>query len=225
MRRLYSDMGQESSVGITNTLYINGSFKGFFNMTERLREPFMQAHHGGNEEWDVRQVGDFPNGDSRIWDRMMVFLNRNLTNIASWQAAEAFLDPINMADYFLLNIYGTTWDWPQNNWVGARERTAEGKYRLYIWDAEGTFGHNSNFPASRNSILVDLLNKTNPLSNLFKRLITSPEWRLTFADRVHKHMFNGGVLDDRTSGSRLRLHVLRSEERRVGKEGRSRWSP
>ncbi|MFP6858574.1 MAG: lamin tail domain-containing protein [Roseibacillus sp.] len=208
MRRLYSEMGQESSVGITNTLYINGSFKGFFNMTERLREPFMQAHHGGNEEWDVRQVGDFPNGDSRIWDRMMVFLNRNLTNIASWQAAEAFLDPINMADYFLLNIYGTTWDWPQNNWVGARERTAEGKYRLYIWDAEGTFGHNSNFPASRNSILVDLLNKTNPLSNLFKRLITSPEWRLTFADRVHKHMFNGGVLDDRTSGSRLRLHVL-----------------
>ena len=209
MRRLYSDMGQESSVGITNTLYINGSFKGFFNMAERLREPFMQAHHGGKEEWDVRQVGDFPNGDSRAWDRMMVILNRNLTNIANWQAAEAYLDPVNMADYFLLNVYGTTWDWPQNNWVGARERTPEGRFRLYIWDAEGAFGHNSSFPPSRDSIVVDLLNKTNPLSDLFKRLISSSEWRLTFADRVHKHFFNGGVLDDRRSDSNMRGRAFR----------------
>lgn len=201
VRRMFVEMGQQGSVGITNTLYINGEFKGFFNMCERLREPFMQSHHGGSEDWDVRQVNDYANGDITTWNTMMNILNRSGNgdlSLSDWNEALDYLDPVNMADYFLINIYGATWDWPQNNWVGARERSPEGRYRLYVWDAEGSFLSQSYFnPRTHNSFTSDLLSKTDTLSQLFQGLIKSPEWRLIFADRINKHMFNDGVLDDR----------------------------
>lgn len=201
VRRLFVEMGQEGSTGILNTLYINGEFKGFFNMCERLREPFMQSHHGGSEDWDVRQVNDYANGDIAAWNTMMGILNRSGNgdlSLSDWNEALEYLDPINMADYFLLNIYGATWDWPQNNWVGGRERSPEGRYRLYVWDAEGAFLNQGYFnPRTHNSFTSDLLTKNDSLSQLFQRLIKAPEWRLIFADRINKHMFNGGVLDDR----------------------------
>jgi len=202
VRRLFGEMGQASSHGIINTLYVNGKYKGFFNMCERLREPFMQKHHGGNEDWDVRQVNDYANGDVTTWNQMMSILNRSGggdLSLADWQKTLTYLDPINMADYFLLNIYGATWDWPQNNWVGARERTPEGRYRLYVWDAEGSYSTLNYFNSvGHNTFTSDLLAKSDTLSSLFKRLIKSPEWRLIFADRIQKHLFNGGALDDRT---------------------------
>ncbi|MDB4304608.1 lamin tail domain-containing protein [bacterium] len=205
VRRLFSKMGQEGSTGIVNTLYINGEFKGFFNMCERLREPFMQTHHGGNEDWDVRQVNDYANGDITVWNEMLSILNRSGNNDlsqADWEDALEIMDPVNMADYFLINIYGATWDWPQNNWVGARERTTDGKYRLYVWDAEGAFHSQGYFnPVSHNSFTADLLSKTDTLSTLFKGLMKAPEFRLIFADRINKHMFNDGVLDDRAGAN------------------------
>ncbi len=216
VRRLFGEMGQESSHGVINTLYINGEYKGFFNLCERLREPFMQKHHGSSEDWDVRQVNDYANGDVTTWNEMMAILNRNGNNdlsLADWQEALDFLDPVNMADYFLINIYGATWDWPQNNWVGARERSPEGKYRLYVWDAEGSYQTQNYFNSvSHNTLTQDLLSKTDPLCQLFQGLMKSPEWRLIFADRVQKHLFNDGVLDDRSgTTSRISQNFLELE--------------
>ena len=137
-------------------------------MCERLREPFMQAHHGGNEGWDVRQVNDYPNGDVTAWNEMISILERSGggdLSLSDWQEALGHLDPVNMADYFLINIYGATWDWPQNNWVGAKERSSEGRYRLYVWDAEGSYQNQGYFNAvNYNSIADDLLAQSDTLS-------------------------------------------------------------
>ncbi|MEM7393003.1 MAG: FN3 associated domain-containing protein, partial [Verrucomicrobiota bacterium] len=200
MRRLYSDMGQESSLGTLNTLYINGELKGFYNVCERLREPFMREHHDSNLDWDIRQVNDYAQGDRDAWDEMMNRLNQDMNVLSNYQDAVELFDPINAADYFLVNIYGATWDWPQNNWVGARERSPEGRYRFYVWDAEGAFRH-SNKDETHDTVGSDLLGLNNALSDFFKRIHASPEWRLLFADRVHKHLFHGGVLDDRTGAA------------------------
>ncbi|MDA7882049.1 CotH kinase family protein, partial [Akkermansiaceae bacterium] len=217
VRRMFVQMGQKGSVGIINTLYVNGEYKGFFNMCERLREPFMQAHHGGNEDWDVRQVNDYPNGDSSAWNDMISILQRSdggELSLSDWQEALTYLDPVNMADYFLINIYGATWDWPQNNWVGARERSPEGRYRLYVWDAEGSYQNQGYFNSvSHNSFSSDLLAKSDTLSSLFQLLIKCPEWRLIFADRINKHLFHDGVLDHRNrANSTFRQHLLALEE-------------
>ena len=217
VRRMFVQMGQKGSVGRINTLYVNGEYKGFYNMCERLREPFMQAHHGGNKGWDVRQVNDYPNGDVTAWNEMIGILERSGggdLSLSDWQEALGHLDPVNMADYFLINIYGATWDWPQNNWVGAKERSSEGRYRLYVWDAEGSYQNQGYFNAvNYNSIADDLLAQSDTLSQLFQLLIKSPEWRLTFADRINKHMFHDGVLDHRNQAdSTFRQHLLALEE-------------
>ena len=198
VRRLYHDMGQESALGVINTLYINGEFKGYYNLCERLREPFMRDHHNSDGQWDIRQVNEFAEGDSAEWDVMFSRIGQNLDVQANWDAALEYIDPVAIADYYLVNAYAAMWDWPQNNWVAARERSPEGRFRFYVWDAEGGFHSQGYFnPITRNTIVTDLLSKNDTNSQVFQRLHASAEWRLIFADRVHKHMFNGGVIDDR----------------------------
>ena len=205
MRRLYTDMGNHSANGINSTVYINGELKGFFNLTERLREPFFQEHHDSDLEWDVRQVGEFANGDSAKWNEMISLLQQNQAILANYQAVQQMLDIDNFIDYLLLNIYGCTWDWPQNNWVAARERSPTGLYRFYVWDAEGAIGRNRS--PNYDAIQTDLLNKNTDIPNIFKYLRNSPEFRLRWADRIQKHFFHGGALDDRdTFGSNVRTH-------------------
>jgi hypothetical protein len=208
MRRLYLEMGQIGARGVFNNLYLNGEWKGFYNLCERLREPFFQSHYPGSGQWDIRQAGnpdnDLAEGDNVAWNELNTRLQAaNVNSKTNWEAALELIDAIAVADYFLLNIYGATWDWPHNNWVSARERSPEGRYRFYVWDAEGAFGHPRNSNNSRsekavdfNVITEDLLSGTNQTSRLFQRLHRWPEFRLLMADRIHKHFFNHGVLDD-----------------------------
>lgn len=208
MRRLYLDMGNVGSRGIFNSLYLNGEWKGFYNTCERLREPFFQSHYPGSGEWDIRQAGNdnggLAEGDNDAWNELNSRLQvSNVNSKSNWESALELVDPVAMADYFLLNIYGATWDWPNNNWVSARERSPNGRYRFYMWDAEGAFGHprrtgnnNSNKPVNFNTITQDLLSRTDSTSLMFQRLERWPEFRLLLADRIHKHFFNEGTLDD-----------------------------
>jgi len=203
-RRLSHEMGQPASRGVINSLYLNGELKGFYNMVERLREPYFQSLHSddSNAQWDVLQhEGSAPGqnvaeGDMVAWDDMIARLGTT-TSVANWESVLEVADVENMADYFLLNIYTATWDWPGNNWVGAKERSAAGRWRLYVWDAEGAMGHRNNKPASHNVIDNDLENGSRELHNLWAGLNRWEEFRLLFADRINKHLFNDGVLDDR----------------------------
>lgn len=205
VRNLFSDMGQEGSRGINNTVFINGELKGFFNLSERLREPFFQEHHDSTEEWDVRQVGEFASGDSAKWNEMIGLLQQDLTSLPNYQAVQGMLDVDNFIDYLLVNTYAATRDWPNNNWVAARERSDTGLYRFYVWDAEMAFGQGRG--PDYDTIQTDLFNRNNEIPSVFKYLHNSPEFRLRWADRVQKHFFHGAPLDDRdTPNSTVRTH-------------------
>jgi hypothetical protein len=203
MRRMYIDLGQVGSRGVFNSLYVNGAWKGFYNTCERLREPFFQAHYPNSTQWDIQQAGN-PNGglaegDNLAWNELNTRLQAsNVNDESAWNFAMELVDPIAMADYFLVNIYGATWDWPGNNWVTARERSPEGRYRFYMWDAEGAFGHSGIKPVDYNTIQTDLLSMGDSTSRMFQRLERWPEFKLIMADRIHRHFFHDGTLDDST---------------------------
>ena len=180
-------------------------------MVERLREPIFRSLHitTDNAQWDVLQFEGNDNvaeGDKIAWNNMITRLNAPTTT-ANWASVLEVADVTNIADYFLLNIYGATWDWPHNNWVAAKERTPEGRYRLYVWDAEGAMGLYNNRLASQEMINTFILGTSNgqtgqtgtegELRDLWRGLNRWNEFKILFADRIHKHMFNGGVLDDR----------------------------
>ena len=200
-RRLSHDMGNGASLGIINSLYVNGELKGFYNMVERLREPFFRSLHSTNSDaqWDVLQFEGNDNvaeGDKIAWNDMISRLNATTTT-TNWANVLEVADVANIADYFLLNIYGATWDWPHNNWVAAKERSPEGRYRLYVWDAEGAMNNRGNRPVTQEMINTYIASGSGELRDLWRGLNRWDEFKILFADRIHKHMFNEGILDDR----------------------------
>jgi len=204
VRRLWLDMGHVGARGLFCAMYMNAVYRGIFNLTERFREPFFQQHYNSDASWDVDYSWTWVDGDSTAFNQLLATLDTDLTVAANWQAVTNQMDMDNVADYYLLNTYCAMWDWPGNNFVIARERSAgpNSRFRFAVWDAEGGFNVNSyyNKTVSYNTISNDLLLDTNAwnyLPRIFKRLATSPEFRLRFADRVNLQLFNGGVLDDR----------------------------
>jgi autotransporter-associated beta strand protein len=200
-RRLYIDMGQVGSLGVFNTLYINGVYKGYFNLCEHLREPFMQEHFNSKADWDIRQVSEFASGDAIHWNSMMTFLRTsNFEDGTVYTQVHDYLDIDNFIDYLLVNSFAGMWDWPNNNWVAARERSDEGRWRFFMWDAEGGFNYNRD-PVSYDSFSSDLDIGSSALTTGYKYipaiytlLKASPEFCLRFADRAQKHFFHEGSL-------------------------------
>ncbi len=212
MRRLFVDLGQVGSVGIINTLYVNGIYKGYYNMTEHIREDFLQRRHGSNLSWDVAAVTTIGSGDGLAFQEMITFIRNNpQSTLANYQAMKTRLDMKNFADYLIINLFGVTGDWPHNNFINARERSTTGLYRYYMWDAEGAFGDfgltarsNMFTGADANVAVQGAIVANAPASDglqygiriLYTYLRASPEFRLLFADRLQKHYFNNGALTD-----------------------------
>lgn len=202
VRRMSRDMGQPASTGVINSLYVNAELKGFYNMVERLRSPWFASVHGSDSEtdWDTLalqgKASNVAEGDMVAWDEMIRRLNSSRTN-ANWARVLEMADVTNMIDYYLLNIYMATWDWPHNNWVAARERSDRGRYRLYIWDAEGAMYNRGNRPIPTEMIQPFIATGSGELRDLWRGLSRWEEFKILFADRINKHLFNGGVLDDR----------------------------
>ncbi|MDB6072007.1 MAG: hypothetical protein JWL81_3178 [Verrucomicrobiales bacterium] len=214
IRRTFIDMGHPVVRGTFNTLYLNGVYKGFYNTVERYRAPFFQAHYGTGADWDIRINDNVEDGDTAGWTALLTALGKDLATQANFDAALEKLDLDEVIDYYLINIYTAQSDWPNNNWVAARERNPHGKYRLYLWDSEISFAQNPNKPVSFDTIQVDLKNLSGSLPGLFRLLVASSEIRLRFADRIQHHFFNNGALDDRAgSASRVvkRRNALAAE--------------
>jgi len=206
VRRLWLDLGHVGSRGLFCSLYVNGVYKGLYNLCERFREQFFQEHYRSQANWDVDYGWDWVNGDETALNQLLDALDLDLRDLANWRSIANRLDIDNAADYYLLNIYCAMWDWPDSNFIIARERSAgpDNRFRFAVWDAEGAFNvigyaHNAGYNTITNDLVVDSTNAYywTPVARIFRRLASCPEFRLRFADRVNRHMFNGGVLDDR----------------------------
>jgi hypothetical protein len=214
-RRLFIDTGNKGGLGINTTLYINAKYKGIFNLVQHLRQEWMREAFNSDLDWDVLQVAVPSDGDGIAFQEMFTFLRNNPQNIlANYQGMEARLDMAGFIDYLLVNIYGAGGDWPHNNWISAKERSTSGKWRFFVWDAEGGYGSfgltvtSNNFVASpqnngaagTQSSLISTAPQTEATSAAARVLYTllreSPEFKLLFADRIQKHFFNGGALTD-----------------------------
>jgi len=205
-RRLWIDLGQAGARGLFCSLYTDGVYRGVFNLCERFREQFFQAHYRSSLSWDVDYSWTWVNGDNKAFNQLLTALDLNLTNQANWQSVTNKVDIDIAADYFLLNIYCSMWDWPGNNFIIARERSTGplSRFRFAVWDAEGAYAAiTSAKPVNFNTITNDLIvptghpNYYTDVARIFRRLATSPEFRLRFADHINARMFNAGVLDDR----------------------------
>lgn len=197
VRRLFIDTGQVGLHGTFVTLFVNGQYKGYYNPTERVTPDFCQSYYGGAQDWDVIAQGStVMDGDAQAWSSLRQFITaKSLLLPDHYRAAALKLDLTNFVDYLLVNIYAATGDWPHNNWRAARQRSPQGLFRFYIWDAEHAFGLYDIARVSRNVFTQELAGSSE-IPTLYKNLKKSPEFKLFFADRIQKHFFQDGALTD-----------------------------
>lgn len=192
-RRLFADCGQVSARGTFAVLFLNGRYSGYYNPVERIESDFLAIQHGGTEAWDVISQSGALDGDRNSFNELISAVQTGSPTDHAWyQAMTRRLDVTNFVDYLLVNAYGFNGDWPGNNWRAARERRVGALWRYYIWDAEWSFGFGGRSVSGNTFSELG----TTGVGILYSRLRQHPEFRLLFADRVHRHLYNGGALTE-----------------------------
>ncbi|RLC69803.1 MAG: hypothetical protein DRI26_08365, partial [Chloroflexi bacterium] len=201
VRELYCDdvqnaMGSHAPHDIVVNLYVNGLHWGWYNIHERPDHHFAASYFGGEpEDYDVLKhrpnlvVNPDPPNQRRAttaWNTMRNLLVSTPVSNQRYEEVQKHLDVVDLCDYMIMNLYVGNTDWPHQNWY-ATHNTHGGKWRFHSWDAEHVLKiHEVNY---------DTMNEpTAGPKQLFELLMTNPEFKLLFADRVQKHFFNGGVL-------------------------------
>ena len=205
-RRLFREMGAVQVTGTFANLYLNGDYKGFYNPTARADEEFFQEWYGTDNEFDVITQSGLRDGTSQAWNDLLNYAdNHDLANSAEYEYVAGKFDIPTFVDFLILEIYIANFDWPGNNWDVHRERSDTGKFRFSIWDAEGlaetwAVGNNFELTAFEDfptwSSTPGLNHISDPVSRMYRALKANAGFRQLFADRIHKHFRNGGILTE-----------------------------
>ncbi|WP_442484568.1 lamin tail domain-containing protein [Aeoliella sp. SH292] len=215
MRDTQLAMGSLSPASTYVHLYINGLYWGLYNPAERTDDAFLASHLGGNEEdWDIiRDFNELYRGGRNVYDQMFNIADQIAAGSATTAntlyhslqglnpdgsvdpAGTKYLDVDNFIDYMILHLYAGVEDWPSHNWVAARNRVDPEKgFQWFTWDQEIAFD-------GRFRDRTEASDDHTP-AELFVDLRNSSEFRLRFADRVERHLFNGGALTTEANADR-----------------------
>ncbi|HYE30461.1 MAG TPA: lamin tail domain-containing protein, partial [Methylomirabilota bacterium] len=165
-------------------LYVNGLYWGVYDPTERPDAAFGAAYLGGSKaDYDVVNEGQLVDGNMNAYNAMIAL--SNLADNGQFQQMQQYLDVTHYIDYILLHFYAGHEDWGLNkNWYTLRKRAAGEGFKYIAWDGEMIL----------NSPTQNRVSSSDTASGLHTKLVANAEYRLRFADRAHKHLFNGGAL-------------------------------
>ena len=203
-------MGNPQANGRFVHVYLNGFYWGVYNAVERPVASFAATYYGRDKDnWDALNTGQVRDGSNTAWNRLRE-LSRDVDvdDVAASNAAYlkllgrnsdgtnnpdegSLLDVQNYIDYLIVNFYGGNTDWPHRNYYAAREQGTESTgFKFFAWDTEKILDHGEGSNLSTNRVN----DARDGAATAFHRLRENAEFRLQFADRVHQHFFNGGML-------------------------------
>ena len=191
LRRIHYYMGHISPRGTFANLFVNGIYKGYFNPCERINEDFCQEMFDSELPWDIvgwvqpDNVLEARDGDMIAFKKYIDFVsNNNLSNPTFYNTAIEQLDLVSFIDYLIVQSWSGNWDWPQNNWSAASERSSSPKWHFFIWDGEG--GMDNSVSQNR---LSELNSGGHDLAKLYRGLKNNPDFCQLFCDRLQKHFY------------------------------------
>ena len=228
VKESFRDMGWTASRSEYVHLYINGLYWGLYQPSERLNASYFSLHHGGHESlWDV-VVGEDNNGPPVLvdgslagWQEVLNLASSPITSTAAYQAIADRVDIDNLIDYMILHIFAESEDWPRHNWYVAARRPTNGlpgtKFVTSVWDQELTLDR----LVRRNRVAVgNGAGEIYSPARVYAQLRSWPDFRLHFADRVQKHLFNGGALTLSSNQARLLGPAEKIRDALVGESAR-----
>jgi hypothetical protein len=117
---------------------------------------------------------------------------KDLRTQANYNPIAARFDVPDFQSYMLVNFMAGNEDWSHKNYYSSLLRTdPAAKWRYQAWDSEHVFKNgtlNNTVYGSGNA------GKTGSPHHFNHLLSTNAEYRISFADIAHRHMFNGGTL-------------------------------
>jgi len=227
VRATQIDMSGIGNHGTFCTLYVNGTYWGLYNMTERADRAFAGMWISGNKD-DWVSYRDQEGSLSRWWtayNRACNAQSYSINDISPYLDLEAF------ADYMILGMTAGTWDWSlANSWNVTHK---SGKTYFFMWDAEHSFagvykldmvGHKPQTDPAR---LAWSSHEAPHLDMFFGGLIKNSAFKQIFSDRARLHLkTSGGALTDTKMLARwntITSFVSGDISRDTGKWGSS-WS-
>ncbi len=185
IRQLQIDMTGYGSHSNHAHVYINGVYWGLYNPSERIDAAFAANYFGGErEDWDAITHGGVRDGNRQAWDAMRAIASGGLTSMESYEAIQEYLNVPQYTDYMIVNFWAGMHDWPHNNWNAVRRRAPGEGFMFFCWDSE----------RSMEGLFDNRLSDGRDAAQFFAALRENAEYRLLFADHVHRHLFNDGAL-------------------------------
>ncbi len=204
VRRTHLAMGGVSPHGTFVHLYLNGLYWGLYNVTEHFSSQFAASYCDGRDDtWDTRSQDGVEEGNAAAWNAMLGVLASNQGSNETYQRVQGnnpdgtrnpaypvYLDVGNYIDYMLVQYACAVSDWPWNNWLAFRDRNdaVSTGFKFGVWDAEMALG------VGGSTLNTDMTDDFRGVAVIQSRLAGNAEYRLRFADRAQKHLFNGGPL-------------------------------
>jgi hypothetical protein len=173
-------------------MYINTLYWGMYYLHERPDHSWAAETFGGEKEeydavkhdWDkVINDGVGGAGAAANFTTMKSAASAaesDPTNLAKWQTVEQHLDVDNLITYLLAHGFAGIHDWPGKNWYATHR--VGGQWRFHTWDAEHSFEAYNNTGQSPEGVHASL--------------DSHPEYKMRWADHIHKHFHHNGPLDD-----------------------------
>ncbi len=207
-------MGHASPHGEWVHLYINGLYWGVYNPTERPDASFDASYFGGDkDDYDsLKNHEEVVDGTIDAYRQLLALIQndpnnfgagyRDISSAADYQqlqgnnpdgtrnpAFPVLLDVPNLIDYMIHNMYAAAQDWPGNFYIG-RDRTENSEgFHFFDWDNE----HGMKQSVTENRVVAHSRDADSP-TKFHQALLSNADYRLLFADHVHRAFSPGGVL-------------------------------
>jgi hypothetical protein len=196
-------MGQYAAHSKFVHVYLNGLYWGMYNLSEQMDENCMRDNLGGRAgDYDIiKDYYEVEAGDTVAWDKLVSMAGDNIENTENYQKLlgnnpdgtlnteyEKMIDPENLVEYIMMNMYAGTGDWDNHNWLAARRRTESRGFHFLVWDAERALTSGNNV-----SWIIDRGEENRP-TGVFSDLIKNDQFKDLFISRVNRHFFEGGAL-------------------------------
>ena len=175
-------------------VYINGTYKGILNLRERSTDDNIYTNYDGLEDIDMLENWyELKAGDIENWKAFEAFYaehGHTLEEYAQWIDWKEFIN------LMLMNLYYNNQDFPGNNIVMWRKRSADGRWRFVAKDTDfgiGLYGSSPNYNSIK-WIYDPNYDSDRAWANhyehtrLFRRMMEDEDFKREFIDRAATYM-------------------------------------
>ncbi|MEZ4559663.1 MAG: CotH kinase family protein [Caldilineaceae bacterium] len=184
-------------------LFLNGLYWGIYTVVERPDDEFWATYFGGAPaDYGVAShSGPVDGPQDRFNVLMQLAAAGGLDDPARYATMLEFVDPVQFADYLILNWTMGNTDWPENNWYVGAQYPA-GRNLFLAWDAEMTWIDGAAIVLGGDG--WEGAPYPNVIKQVFTALMGNPDFRMLLADRLYALTAQGAPLDDAVAQARLR---------------------